>query len=146
MTGNMNVQNCVIEASAKSNSLGFYGLMSNSVLIYNSYISANSAVVRNCICVGSKSNFFTDDSDVIAYDNKILSEGTEIFKEGTRIYELTDANKTAWIGSDGTEIGMHGGLYPFSSQLSNPQITKFEVAPKTDSEGKLSVKIEVKAN
>lgn len=146
MDGNMNVQNCVIEAPSKSSTLGFYGLMSNSVLIYNNYISTSSAVVRNCICVGSKSNFFTSDNDVIAYENKILSEDTEIFKEGTTTYELTDANKTAWIGSDGTEIGMHGGQFPFTTQLSNPQITKFEVAPKTDSEGKLSVKIEVKAD
>lgn len=146
LSGNMNVQNCVLEASSKNSALSFYGLMSNSVLIYNSYINASSAVVRNCICVGSNSNFFTSDSDVIAYDNKILSEDTEIFKEGTTTYELTDANKTAWLGSDGTEIGMHGGHFPFTTQLSNPQITKFEVAPKTDSEGKLSVNIEVKAN
>lgn len=146
LSGNMNVQNCVLEASLKNSALSFYGLMSNSVLIYNSYINASSAVVRNCICVGSNSNFFTSDSDVIAYDNKILSEDTEIFKEGTTTYELTDANKTAWLGSDGTEIGMHGGHFPFTTQLSNPQITKFEVAPKTDSEGKLSVNIEVKAN
>lgn len=146
ISGNMNVQNCVIEGSSKSSSLGFYGLMSNSVLIYNSYIFTSSAVVRNCICVGSESNFFTHDDECISYDNKILSEDTEIFKEGTTTYELTDANKAAWIGSDGTEIGMHGGQFPFTTQLSNPQITKFEVAPKTDSEGKLSVNIEVKAN
>lgn len=37
-------------------------------------------------------------------------------------YELTDVNIVAWIGCDGTEI------------------TKFEVAHKTDSEGKLSFK------
>lgn len=146
MSGNMNVQNCVIERPSNDDSLSFYGLMSNSVLIYNLYINTDFAVVRNCICVGSGSDFFTSDGQCIAYDNKILSEDTEIFKEGTTTYELTDANKAAWIGSDGTEIGMHGGLFPFTTQLSNPQITKFEVAPKTDSEGKLSVNIEVKVN
>lgn len=144
--GNMTVQNCVIEGSRYYSWFDFYGLMANSVLINNSYINTSSAVVRNCICIGSNSDFFTYYKEVVSYENKVFSEDTEVFKEGTTTYELTDANKTAWIGSDGTEIGMHGGQLPFTTQLSNPQITKFEVASKTDSEGKLSVNIEVKVD
>lgn len=144
--GNMTVQNCVIEGGGNLGCIYFYGLMANSILINNSHINTNSAVVRNCICIGSNSNFFTQDKKVVSYENQVFSEDTEIFKEGTTTYELTDANKMAWLGSDGTEIGMHGGQLPFTTQLSNPQITKFEVASKTDSEGKLSVNIEVKVN
>lgn len=121
------------------------GVMTNCLIISDNEISSNSAVIRSCIAISNKPTFFNQ-NNVVNYDNQVFDSTTDVFKEGTTTYELTDANKAAWIGSDGTEIGMHGGQFPFTTQLSNPQITKFEVAPKTDSEGKLSVKIEVKAN
>ena len=47
-----------------------------------------------------------------------------------------------YIGSDGTQIGLHGGI-GFDLIPSTLQITKCEVAPRSTKDGKLSVKIEV---
>ena len=60
-------------------------------------------------------------------------------------FELTDAAKTQYLGTDGTEVGIYGGNLPFDPTPSNPQITKCNVAAKSTADGKLSVDIEVNA-
>ena len=59
-------------------------------------------------------------------------------------YELSDEGK-AYVGADGTEIGMLGGNYPYNPVVSIPRITRCEVANKATADGKLSVNIEVTA-
>ena len=63
----------------------------------------------------------------------------------TQKFELTDDAQKKYLGMDGTQVGIHGGMLPFSSTPSNPQITKCNVAAKSTADGKLSVDIEVKA-
>ena len=58
------------------------------------------------------------------------------------LYELTDEAKTKYIGTDGTQVGLHGGM-GFDLVPSTLQITKCEVAPRSTTDGKLSVSIEV---
>ena len=60
-------------------------------------------------------------------------------------FELTDAAKTQYLGSDRTEVGIYGGSLPFDPTPTNPQITKCNVASKSTADGKLSVDIEVSA-
>ncbi|MBQ6065130.1 MAG: hypothetical protein IJK87_16110 [Prevotella sp.] len=60
-------------------------------------------------------------------------------------FELTDEAKAKYLGSDGTEVGIHGGSLPFDPTPTNPQITKCNVASKSTADGKLSVDIEVSA-
>ena len=60
-------------------------------------------------------------------------------------FELTDAAKAQYKGSDGTEVGIYGGSLPFDPTPTNPQITKCNVASKSTADGKLSVDIEVSA-
>ena len=67
--------------------------------------------------------------------------GTDWFSFN-ELYELTDEAKAMYIGSDGTQIGLHGGI-GFDLVPSTLQITKCEVAPRSTSDGKLSVSIEV---
>lgn len=61
-------------------------------------------------------------------------------------YVLTDAVRALIKGTDGTEVGIHGGSLPYDPTPTNPQITKFNVASKSTADGKLSVDIEVNAN
>lgn len=92
-----------------------------------------------------------------AYSNWYLTEGKpvaetikSVFKTYNGVdafsfnefFELTDEAKTTYIGSDGTQIGIHGGI-GFDLIPSTLQITKCEVAPRSTSDGKLSVSIEV---
>lgn len=59
----------------------------------------------------------------------------------TNNFELTDECK-ALKGSDGTELGVHGGATPFSITPTNPKVNRFDVQATNDN-GKLSVKINV---
>ncbi len=58
-------------------------------------------------------------------------------------YILTEELKALIKGTDGTEVGIHGGSLPYDATPSNPQISKFNVAAKSTADGKLSVDIEV---
>ena len=61
-------------------------------------------------------------------------------------YVLTDAVRALIKGTDGTEVGIHGGSLPYDPPPTNPQITKFNVASKSTADGKLSVDIEVNSD
>lgn len=99
-------------------------------------------------------NIFEDMSN---NTNKYLEEGkplhetiSSVFKTCPGIYdftfnetyELTDEAKATYLGSDGTQVGLYGGM-GFDLIPSTLQITKCEVAPRSTSDGKLSVSIEV---
>lgn len=58
-------------------------------------------------------------------------------------FELTEEAKTKYLGVDDTQIGIHGGNFPYDPTTTNPQITKCNVAAKSTADGKLSVDIEV---
>ena len=63
--------------------------------------------------------------------------------DGSGLFELSDEAKKIYLGNDGTVVGVWGGAAPFSVTPSNPRITKCEIVPKVDANGKLSVTIEV---
>lgn len=107
----------------------------------------------NCVALSASSstNIFANQSNTT---NTQLSSFSDVFKTWTgsslvnfktERLELTDAAKTKYLGSDGTQIGIYGGSIPFDPRPSNPQITKLNVASKSTADGKLSVDIEVKA-
>ena len=115
----------------------------------NDYINS-SCTAYNCIGLGNTSMF----KYITNSTNKIVSDYASLFKTYTGAaldkldsenFQLTDAAKTQYLGTDGTEIGIYGGSLPFDPTTSNPQITKCNVASKPTADGKLSVDIEVNA-
>lgn len=106
------------------------------------YKLSSTCTATGCVYVGEATNFFANCAPEL---NKSFPEDTPIFKEGTQTYELTEENQKNWIGTDGTQVGMHGGNLPFDPAVDAPVISKFNVASKTTADGKLSVDIEVKA-
>lgn len=115
----------------------------------NDYINS-SCTAYNCIGLGNTSMF----KYITNSTNKIVSDYASLFKTYTGAaldkldsenFQLTDAAKTQYLGTDGTEIGIYGGSLPFDPTTSNPQITKCNVASKSTADGKLSVDIEVNA-
>ncbi len=58
-------------------------------------------------------------------------------------YALPENVKNLIKGTDGTEVGIYGGSFPYDHTPSNPQITKFSVAKKSTADGKLNVVIEI---
>ena len=104
-----------------------------------------TATVRNCVSTRSNTfiNLPNSTNKYVEIQNlfKTATSG-EMYSESEN-YELTDEAKTLYLGTDGTQVGIYGGLAPYNATPSNPQITKFNVAQKATADGKLSVDITV---
>lgn len=61
-------------------------------------------------------------------------------------FELTDSIAALYLGTDGTQVGMQGGAYPYTSVVSYPVITTFNAASATTKEGILKVEAIVDEN
>lgn len=61
-------------------------------------------------------------------------------------FELTDSIAALYLGTDGTQVGMQGGAYPYTSVVSYPVITTFNAAWATTKEGILKVEAIVDEN
>lgn len=166
--------NCVIEDpfsySATSSNFEFQ----NCVIRFDDYYgnSVKSSTFKNCLICARNSNVVDNrfPSSCVAYNclgfiyqgmfNNMPNNSTNMYINtfspalksytggdfsDTQKFELTDDAQKKYLGMDGTQVGIHGGMLPFSSTPSNPQITKCNVAAKSTADGKLSVDIEVKA-
>jgi len=62
-------------------------------------------------------------------------------------YHLQPNSPGKNAGTDGTDIGIYGGIYPWKegSIPSNPHFQSIQIAPKTDTNDNLNVKIKVAA-
>ncbi|MBQ8190498.1 MAG: hypothetical protein IJZ45_01890 [Bacteroidaceae bacterium] len=161
--------NCVIEDPISSNSE-----FQNCVIRFDNQKGniVKSSTFKNCLLLAKNSTDFANRflSSCLAYNclgffysgmfldmpnnstNKYISDISTVFKSynggdfsDTQNFELTDDAQKKYLGMDGIQVGIHGGMLPFSSTPSNPQITKCNVAAKSTADGKLSVDIEVKA-
>ena len=149
-----NFQNCVIFGLCNSYKWDIYRSSFNNCIIYvnlylsNSLDSTNSGYNNLCINTDGYQNFFKD--IITNTNNSYETDFTKVFKDYTGEYsddltfELTDEAKQKYVGSDGKELGIYGGVMPFDATPSNPQITKLNVASKSTANGKLSVDITVK--
>ncbi len=96
------------------------------------------------------SNLYAENPNNYGSDNKQIYGFGEMFVNGFPDGEnsdphLTDEAATEYLGTDGTQVGMYGGATPFSIWPSCPQVTSSEVAPYSDANGKLNVKITIEA-
>lgn len=136
--------NCIVEFD-KSYLRGMDDyVFKNSVIVHNnSYTYTLSCLAYNTIHMGEIASDCNFVKTLGENNNTLLPAGTQLFKEET-FYQLTEEAKQ-YLGTDGTEVGIYGGSLPFDPTPTNPQIVKFNVAPKTTLDGKLSIDIEVYA-
>lgn len=142
-----NITNCILEIVSNSTFSDEACVVKNSIYIntHGYEYCKNGGTAFNSIWSGNIHNYLNNPffATLDSHNNTIVLEGIQLFKEGT-FYQLTDEAKK-YLGDDGTEVGLYGGSLPFDPTPTNPQITKFNVAPKTTADGKLSVDIEVNA-
>ena len=147
MNSNFDFLNCVLwdmNGSRAQNST-FNNCIIYSTRTDNSLYSSNNTA-NNCVIVHDSINVF---QNIANTSNTLVNDVEEVFQnfKGTYAdnvtYELTDAAKQKYKGTDGTEVGMYGGSFPFDPTTSNPRITRCVVAPKSTADGKLSIDIEV---
>ena len=116
-------KNCIIN----KNNTGF----STTTFYNNLWLTSNS----NIACPNKTNVTISPDDERVSFLNVAYNDDND--------YQLTDAVRTLIKGTDGTEVGIHGGSLPYDPTPTNPQITKFNVAAKSTADGKLSVDIEV---
>lgn len=109
-----------------SNNVFYNNLSGSSTLSYNTGNSGNS----NYLGVAQANIFVNQTGNNIDYAHN---------------YHLK--SPTTYIGTDGTQVGLYGGLLPFKDGgvPSNPQITSKSVDTKTDANGNLKISYTVKA-
>lgn len=125
----------------------------NCIFYTNSYTERQlpaGSKATNCYCVeynGNNYAYGAFNADCVNCGQFIY---VNMFKDFTGAYtddqtfELTESAKTIYVGTDGKEVGLYGGLQPYDSTPSYPLITKMVVDEKTNASGQLGVTIEVK--
>ena len=148
-SSSMDFVNCIVENSYVDHI--YNSSLTNCIIkTYGNYLPSSSTALY---CLGINSSD-SDNYNIFYYEPKIGStmytgELNELFKTYTGTYdddetfELTDAAKALYVGNDLKQVGMYGGIFPFSSIPTNPRIVKCNVASESTADGKLSVDIEV---
>ena len=122
----LNAYNCIIDCT-------------NGNALYN------NSVAYNCIGIRNGGNAFNCQT-YNCIDGQTYSQVFETFN-GNFSYDepfiLKEEIATGFLGNDGTEVGIHGGIMPYSSRPSYMVIEQCNVANRSTIDGKLSVEIEV---
>lgn len=114
------------------------------------YYLPQTPTFYNCLFIGGPSTFAEQVEKIVSGGNNYIAATTEeVFKtyrdgqnEG-ETFELTTTAKETYKGTDGTEIGMQGGNYPYTTTVQYPIITKFISEPETNKAGILNIEVEV---
>ena len=129
---NWSVYNCIIiHNTNNNNTLGEYCAAYNCIGFQNPYTVFGSATY-NCIEIGGYQDVFETFGGF---------EGN--FFDFEEPFVLKDEIATGFLGNDGTEVGIHGGIMPYSSRPTYMIMKRCNVANKSTIDGKLSVDIEV---
>lgn len=146
---NFEFTNCVVYRASDVKASSYI----NCVLIGQSYgsseyISSSCSAYNNISTCKNSFRYIPNNTNRTVEKIETLFKtykGGEFRNLDSENFELTDAAKAKCLGSDGTQVGIYGGMLPYNTTPSNPQITKCKVASKSTADGKLSVDIEVKA-
>lgn len=170
-TDKITLQNCVLYSYNSSYNQLNEDVATNCIFISNGKnVLGASNDVHNCVYFNTSKTDYDFFAYATNTTNKIVTDRDNFFKnpavlkkntdqygdlsyydvnfddlnvDGTGLYELSDEAKQLYKGNDGTVVGVWGGAAPFNMTPSNPRITKCEIVPKVDANGKLSVTIEV---
>lgn len=170
-TDKITLQNCVIFNYNSSYDQLYEDVATNCIFISNGRnLLDSSNDVHNCVYFNTSKTDYDFFANATNNTNKIVTDRDNFFKnlavlrkntdqygdlssydvnfddlkvDGTGLFELSDEAKEIYKGDDDTVVGVWGGATPFNITPSNPRITKCEIVPKVDSDGKLKVTIEV---
>ena len=126
----------------------------NNLYAYNSivqgYTSTSSlgigatSLLQNCIAIRNGSGYVDLLINMSPYNNtnmQLMSESEVFETEG--FYVLKEEIANTFLGDDGTEVGIHGGLYPYNTKPNYMVIKNIDVADKATSNGMLNLEIEL---
>lgn len=140
-TSTFDVQNCVITGTANVE----HSSIKNSI-IYGVSTLGGTSTSTHCLLKEGSSGFdnswyitanapepdpWGETPSVIVWDDLFSND-----------YHLTEEASQTYVGTDGTEVGIYGGIYPFDATPDYPLVKELEVT-STHKDGKLNVQISV---
>ncbi len=157
-----NISNCVV---GTHNPYTSSRVVSNTMSITNSYIGKFNAYdvcyLNNCVingdnrpnasctahnCVvpeGLLSNVLDKEGNYEVSD--VTSLFVEDYTSNANYYKLTDEAASTYLGQDGTQVGIYGGLRPYTPIHSHPRVVEKSIAGQTTANGKLRVYVKAEA-
>ena len=146
--GMSNFVNCVVRNSSFNTSASASFINSVVISTHGNYVSLPStALAQNCIGINDYSSSQNIFSSCVNQNNRMVT--SSVFSNFTlgymnpERYVLTDSAQAAYLGTDGTQVGLYGGYCPWTSSLPYPVISRMNVARQTTADGRLSVDIQV---
>lgn len=133
--------NCFVQLI--NNNHYYYLNAHNSVILWNNYSDIHGGTFFHNIIIASGFDYIYNST------NKRYQTIASVFENWNgsfdfgNTYTLKDSVANSFRSADGTEVGIHGGVMPFSLKPSYAYIKKCNVANRSTADGKLSVNIEV---
>lgn len=133
--------NCIVDLKSGVGNRSFY----NSILYCRGCFNESTASSFNCIGIqnyGNSGLFSSQAHNCVNYYGmpSVFQSFTGDFAYS---FELQDSVASTVLGTDGTQVGVYGGVFPFDLRVTNPVIKRINVANRSTADGKLSVDIEV---
>lgn len=125
----------------------------NSIISSSGYNTIGNSICYNCIGITSylngNSSLFEGQ---VNNTNMIANSYSDVFETFAgeitfnNSYQLKEEIANSFLGNDGTEVGVYGGLKPYNPRPSYMIIRRCNVAGRTTEDNKLSVEIELNTN
>jgi hypothetical protein len=133
----------------------FYGnnnTLNNNIILwtgYNADVNGYGNIFNNNLYVEETPNYGTTPTALNNYTNipqiDIFVNQTGVAFNYAHDYHLQ--NPATYLGTDGTEIGIYGGMFPYKEGAvpNNPHIQLKNITPTTDNNGDLNIQLKVEA-
>jgi hypothetical protein len=123
------IQNCIVGSFGSK-----YSSIKNSIIKERTSLDATNTSSHCLVYQGSG---FTNSWSVDSWDN-IIEGGWNWWG----LFHLTEEAAATYFGTDGTQVGIHGGMYPWDTTPDYPLVKRLDVIG-SHKDGKLNVKINV---
>lgn len=148
--------NNVFLHSSTSTSYGTIRSVDNSTIANNIFRRANNLIQSDCETSTFSNNVFKttalpgvntflNNYENVDFASLFVIQGDEATFTYEQDYNLT--NTETYLGNDGTQVGIYGGLFPYKEEAipGNPHISSQSIATSTDENGMLNISITVSA-
>ena len=117
----------------------------NSIIIAGNNVIPSTAHVSHCIFMNqtSYSGILGENNWEGLVDQGVWVESTDASYTESKTFALKYPDR--YIGTDGTEVGLHGGAYPWNKISSIPRITECTIDTENAANGTIKVSIKAEA-
>ena len=122
-------------------------MISNSIIATAENNSVSNTIFHNCIGIQTvDSSLFVgqlnnSNMTVDSYEDVFETFAGEVTYNNS--YQLKEEIATSFLGNDGTEVGIYGGMRPYHPRPPYMIINSINVAGRTTDDNKLNVEIEL---